>query len=387
MTATVTAPPAPGKLGQAIPADQLLGYLDALRRWRDGRQGELDTLDRAALAAAEPDAHTPDLTLAMVLFQAVSDRYDQLVTVWDSGRVLGPERERMSQLIWGRLDGAGLSVSLVEALTLSDALASRLRTRLALDPLAGVGERLAAVRAAVERSRDLITANPTEHDASETAAVQALRRRVDDLAGRAARGADVEGPLAVLETDVARVERDLIVGGARRRSVVRDRDEALALTASLEAREQPLRELAARCHDKIANAPRLAVPDVSKLGPVPTDRAGLDTHVDRLHRVAAALTYAEDAYGAPLSEREELRGRLHGYRAMAQAAGTAERADLLAAWDDAHGILWSAPCDLVAARLAVGRFQQLARPPARTDRTIDPPTDRPIDPSAETPTA
>ena len=63
------------RAGWAWPSPaELLAYLDGLRRWRDGRRAELDQLDRAALAAAEPDALTGDLTLAMALWQAVSDR-------------------------------------------------------------------------------------------------------------------------------------------------------------------------------------------------------------------------------------------------------------------------------------------------------------------------
>jgi hypothetical protein len=363
MAAAASAPAAPGRLGQAIPADELLAYLDAVRRWRDARRAELDHLDRAALAAADADAHTGDLTLGMALWQSVSDRYDQMAVVWDSGRVGPPERERLSQLIWGRLDagaGAGLAVSLVEALTLSDALVGRLRDRLALDPLAGAGERLAALRAAVERCRDLATDRRSGDPAAEPGVVR-LRERVDALAERAGRGADVTGPLTQLEGDTARAERDLIVAAARRRDLLRDRDRAVDLVAVLEAREPALRALAARCADKIADPPRLAVPDVSNLGPVPETAAELDAYLGRLDQVSAAFAYAEAAYRAPLDERDELRGRLQGYRAMADGALRAEDPDVLAAWQPAYGILWSAPCDLAVARAAVLRYQRVVR--------------------------
>ena len=42
--------------------------------------------------------------LSMALWKAVSDRYELLLATWDSGRVGAAERERMSSLIWGRLD-------------------------------------------------------------------------------------------------------------------------------------------------------------------------------------------------------------------------------------------------------------------------------------------
>jgi hypothetical protein len=363
MAAAVHAPTAPGRLGQAIPSDELLTFLDALRRWCEGRRAELDQLDRAALAAAEPDAYTGDLTLALAVWQAISDRYDQMVIVWDSGRVLVPEREKLSQLIWGRLDagpGSGLAVSLVEALVLCDALTERLRDRLDLDPQAGVGERLAAVRATVERCRDRVT-DRREGDPSALPKVQRLRGRVDDLAAKAGRGADIDGPLALLEIDAAHAERDLIVAAARRRDLVRDHERAVVTVEQLARRGEAARALAARCTDRIAGAPRLAVPDVTRLGPVPETQPELDAFEARLDQVTAALTHVEEAYGAPLAERDELRGRLKAYRAMAEATLRDDDARVVAGWDEAHGILWSAPCDLVAARAAVTRYQQAVR--------------------------
>jgi hypothetical protein len=362
MTATVHAPTAPGRLGQAIPAAEVLTFLDALGRWRDGRRAELDRLDRAALAAADADAYTGDLTLALAVWQAVSDRYDQMLTVWDSGRVLVPERERLSQLIWGRLDagpGAGLAVSLVEALVLSDALTERLRDRLDLDPRAGAGERLAAVRATVERCRD----HATDRHSGDPAAlpgIQRLRDRLDELAARATRGADIEGPLRVLEVDVARTERDLIVAASRRRDLERDYERAVIAVDQLSRRGEAARALAARCSDRIAGAPRLAVPDVTRLGPVPESQPALDEFEARLDRVAAALAQVEQAYGAPLAERDELRGRLAAYRAMAEA-NLRDDVAVRVAWEAAHDILWSAPCDLAAARNAVATYQRVVR--------------------------
>ena len=81
---------------------------------------------------------TDDITLSMVLWKAASDRYEQLKSVWDSGRVGPAERERLATLIWGRLDAtnlhaSGLSMSLPEACRLSDALAAQLRVRLGLE--------------------------------------------------------------------------------------------------------------------------------------------------------------------------------------------------------------------------------------------------------------
>ena len=83
---------------------EALRYLEALGTWRDRRKVELDQLDQAALAASEPSGFTEDLLLSMVLWKAVADRLDLLVATWDSGRVGQTELERLTTLVWGRLD-------------------------------------------------------------------------------------------------------------------------------------------------------------------------------------------------------------------------------------------------------------------------------------------
>jgi hypothetical protein len=103
-TARMTAPTAPGRLGAAAGIDELLIYLDAMESWCTGRRGELDRLDAAAQGSPRPGDYTPDIILAFSLWQAIRTRIDELLVVWDSGRADAVGRERMSQLIWGRLD-------------------------------------------------------------------------------------------------------------------------------------------------------------------------------------------------------------------------------------------------------------------------------------------
>lgn len=384
------APPAPGRLGEAATPEALRAYLAALGEWRDRRRAELDRLDEASLQATDPDSYTPDITLSMAIWQAVSDRYDLLVSAWDSGRADRIARERMSQLIWGRLDtsggvgagsgpapgaaaasalAAGLSVSLVDACRLSDALAAQLRARLSFDPRAADSAlRLSALRAAMERCRELAA-----HQPGEIGRVQRLQARVDDLTGAASRGGDVAGPLQLLEADAARVERDLIVATATEQALLRDRDRAAAdlvrdrvramnEVAALEHREQALRELADRCVREIAIAPRLAVPDPEALGPVPTDRPGVDAYLARLATLVRAMDLVEQTYSAPLAERDELRGRLDGYRVMALRTGRAADREVATVGQFAGAALQAVPCDLDAARTLVAQYQNLVRP-------------------------
>ena len=132
----VTAPPAPGRMGAEVQPDQARVYLEHLGQWRDGRRAELDQLDQAALQSPNGAAATSDITLSMALWKAASDRYEQLQSAWDAGRMGPTERLRLATLIWGRLDteaASGLAVSLPEACRLSDALASSLRVRLGLE--------------------------------------------------------------------------------------------------------------------------------------------------------------------------------------------------------------------------------------------------------------
>jgi hypothetical protein len=59
-----------------------------------------------------------------------------------------------------------------------------------------------------------------------------------------------------------------------------------------------------------------------------------------------------------LDKREELRGLLRAYKAKAARLGAAEDPDLAARHDEAHGLLWTAPCDLAAAEAAVLAYQR-----------------------------
>ncbi len=387
VTTAATAPPAPGRLGQAIGSVEALHYLEALGSWRDRRKAELDVLDQAALQAQDQAAFTDDMLLSMALWKAVADRYDLLVATWDSGRVGQAELERLSTLVWGRLDATrqlqtspeaagqpagALAVSLPEACRLCDALATSLRARLGVDGSeADSAVRLKHLRSAVERVRDLVDREPASTHEAAVAAWAELDARVTDLKARAVRGASVGGLLGPLESDVARAERDLIVGASNRRADAHDEERARALRGELEARGAAVRDLAARCVAAVTPAPRFAVPDVAALGAVPSEPAAVDAYLVRLDAVARAMTMAHEAYAAALNEREELRGRVEAYAAKAAAlavtTGAAEDLDELRR--RVCVVLDAAPADLVRARALVVAFQAyLAAAPTRRDQ-------------------
>ena len=379
---SATAPAAPGRLGQPLVASEALHYLEALGTWRDERKAELDVLDEVALGAVDAAAYTGDLMLSMALWKAVADRLDLLVATWDSGRVGPTELERLSTLVWGRLDAAGpaddaasgagaagahvpaqaLAVSLPEACRLSDALATSLRARLGIDPSeADVQARLRALRASVERVRDLVDREPAPTRAAASSALDRLDARTADVLARAQRGADPGGLLGPLEHDAARAERDLIVGASNRRADAHDEGRARALRTELEARGAALRDLAARCVAQVAPAPRFAVPDVSALGPVPTDPVAVDAYLVRLDAVGRAMTMAQDAYASALSERDELRLMLGAYAAKAADRSSSSRseqadADLADLRRRGADALDREPADLVRGRALLAAY-------------------------------
>jgi len=373
--ALAVAPAAPGRLGEPLALDAARNYLFDLGTWRDTRKRELDLLDAAALRSSEPDLYTPDVTLSMSLWQAVDDRYRELVKLWDDGRVDRNGRDRLSQLVWGRLASGGLGVNVVEATRLSDALSAQLRARLSFDPRAAEsGARVAALRAGLERLRELVKQEP-----GWAPQVELLATRIADVASRAARGADVTVELSELDTDAARAERDLVVTTARRRNLARrieqeatqlvvDRVRAENEVTALSRREDDARALVTRVVQQVVDAPRFAVPDVEALGPVPADRSGLDAFLRRLSDVARALETVEAAYGNALREREELIGLFGGYATRAARTGRTDP-EIARVGALARAALEAVPTRLADARALVSRYVDLVRTPPSTGPT------------------
>ena len=398
--ATAITPQPPGRIGAAVTPEDALGYLEALGAWRDQRRGELDQLDQAAMAAPDGGSATGltgDVLLSMALWKAVADRHDLLLATWDSGRVGQVERERLSTLIWGRLDATldprlaqrpdvpsssgALAVSLPEAMRLSDALAASLRARLSLDPTdADVTGRLRQLRAQLERVRDLVIAEPQETREAFSHKLAKLDARLAETVDKAKRGADVGGLVGPLEADAARIERDLIVGSATRAEAARSVTRARQLRSELEARGAAIRDLAAQCVATVNPAPKLAVPDVAALGPVPQTVAEVDAYLARLATVSRALNLAHGAYATAMDERSELRGRLEAYAikaARVAGTGTLSGAGTGDADDDlgelfrrAEDALRAEPTDMVRARALVAAHQAyLASRTTPTGRT------------------
>jgi len=153
------------------------------------------------------------------------------------------------------------------------------------------------------------------------------------------------------------------------------RQRIAALTASAATARAAYEDAAAawqRAAAKIAAGALPAQP--SGLADLSARLAGLDTllaagrwprlasELDEIERELAATTAsvrdAERTVVAIMGRRDELRGLLGAYQAKAARLGAAEDPGLTERYDYAHGLLWTAPCDLTAAADAVDGYQQ-----------------------------
>ena len=368
------APSAPGSLGVPVQAGPAQTYLEALRRWATQRRADLGEVDRAVLrlSPAEQSAITTDLTVALTFWKAVSDRLTLLETTFDGGRVGPREAERLSTLIHGRLDSntaehlslpssGSLAVSLPEACRLLDSLTRTLQARASLAPgAAEASQRITVTRAGVERIRDqvpLVPSGAERDDAAER--LSRLDRRVEDLLARARRGADVGGVIGPLEIDVAVLERDLIVASAERASAARSRVRTQQQIEELDARAAAIRALERACLAAVSPAPRLAVPNVRALGPVPQAASELTAYRGRLERVSRALDLAHETYAAALAERDEVVGLAGALTAMAGSmpVGAELEPDLGDLRRRLDETLTRSPVPLVRARALAAAYQ------------------------------
>jgi hypothetical protein len=225
--------------------------------------------------------------------------------------------------------------------------ASRRADGLADEALAGT---LAAAEAELAGLRDVLNSDPlalSQRSGVDTARLDRLREQAATIGSRV-------GELARLRDD------------AQRRLAV-----VAAGVAAADAAWQDAAAARDRAAAKIADSalpPRL---DAAGLGAQLATLDALRTagrwsrlasELDTTEKQAAAATQryrdAEQAAIACLGRRDELRGLLDAYQAKAARLGAAENLDLAARYDQAHDLLWTAPCDLAAAAAAVTHYQQ-----------------------------
>ena len=287
------------------------------------------------------------LDLAAQLLAQASDLVGEVTRVWDELLPRLAEFDAALDAVEASAAGAPGGRAPNELAIARRGLAE-LRHRAASDPLAIEPGAADQVGAHVERARAL----------------------VDQRAEGFARvGPGRSGPSAAVPGTVAQLAMLLDRAAASQRSALERiagaPDRSVRLTAArtqleqLQAAEQQAAELAVR--DPEMSARRMA--QVDQRGQI------LAT---RLHEVLAELETG-------IAERDELRGRLRGYQALARAQGRAEDGPLHELAERASDLLYAAPCDLDRARRAVEDYQRLLTPSPRPsdagdDRRIE---DRP----------
>jgi len=216
---------------------------------------------------------------------------------------------------------------------------------------AGLGEEVAAAlrdaQASLQAARDAVNADPLgllTGGRVDTSAADLVREQVAGLTARIA-------------------ELDLVRSQARHRI-----DGLTAAVAAARAARADAVTAWQRAAQRIAGLPPLS-PDIAEPsldGLAALASAGrwpaLATELDRCDAVLAAAVQqteeCERSAAAGLAHRDELRGLLGAYKAKAARLGLAEDADLVAGYDQARDLLWTAPCDLTAAAAAVAGYQR-----------------------------
>lgn len=237
------------------------------------------------------------------------------------------------------------------------------------DPLQQVA---ADLDAAQQRSDGL--ADEALHETLALAVTDLARLRevlnCDPLALWAGGQVDTARLARLRERSAAAVSRAGELAGLRENADRRIAVAAVAVSAAQKARDDAL-AAQEKVMAKIAVSAAAPPPEVSGL----TERlAALDglqaagawtrlaAELGQIEEDAASATSrsrdAEQQAIALLDRRDELRGLLDAYRARAAKLGGAEDSDLDAAYDRARDLLWTAPCDLIAAGDAVTGYQQ-----------------------------
>jgi hypothetical protein len=195
---------------------------------------------------------------------------------------------------------------------------------------------------------------------SQVNRVAQLERRIADAGQHAP-------TLSAASRELTSVRTELEAEDRQRTGILDGLASAAARVDHLRKVEADVRELAARCREKVLQAPKLAVPSVDALGDPPAvDAAGIEPWaatrarvqpwLERMQRLDAAFALARERFQAALDERDQQRGLLQAFRGKAAAHGFGEHPDIEPLYRAAEDVLWSAPCDLVAAAPLVQRY-------------------------------
>jgi hypothetical protein len=210
---------------------------------------------------------------------------------------------------------------------------------------------LAAAADELGRLRDAANSDPLALWQGGRVDTSRLERLREQAATAVARAADLTGLRAETQRRISAAAAAVAAVTAAFQDAAAARDRAAAKIAAANLPPPP-------AEDPGLNTRLAALDKLKGAGRWARLAAELDT-IDA-EAAAAVRRYrdAERAAAALLGRRDELRGLLDAYQAKAARLGAAEDAELTARYQQARDLLWTAPCNLVAAAAAVTHYQQ-----------------------------
>lgn len=334
----------------ATPPEREMAAL--LAQWNDWLAARTDAMlsleDR--VRGSGSDADRADLAAAFVARKVVGDRLQEIsdLAQRDRAKAAALANQPLADSL-----GSPVGQNLEDAAALVDAIVRRVESN-----VSGVETRSATeVAMATRADSDLTVAERLARDLGSHVN-RAAQLRSDLVARR---------DLAGVATRAEVLRRELEKIDAERRQLFDTWATLNDRVAGLGSTEAAVRQLADRCRSKVAQAPSLAIPSAAAVGPfVSIDelkampwaaaRAVMTPVVAKVERLDAAFTECRRRFQQPLDERDALRGLLQSFRDKAGAHGFAESSDLEPVYRQAESLLWSAPCDIAAARPLVERY-------------------------------
>lgn len=336
-------------MSPAVPnAEELRLQLDTWATWLDERTDRLLALEERCRVVGAPNDQA-DVAAAFVARKSIGERLGAV------NAVSGKDREGAVSLMGQPLvDGFGaqVGVDLADAARLLDAI------------LTAVGPRVDAAEQRQVADAELIVSIERDLRAAEQLSA-VLGEQVNSVA-QLRRGQTQRSDPRALAASAAQVLDSLRHSERERQRLLGALSSSAARLGALAEEEAAVRVLAATCRAKVLAAPLLAVPSVEALGPAPSQagagrpwaaiRVELEPYIARLDRLERALAQARLRFQTALDERDELRGLLQGFRDKAGVAGLGENPVIEPLYRRAAELLWSAPCDVAAARPLVDRY-------------------------------
>lgn len=331
------------------PTAQVLAQWD---EWSSRCTDRLFDLDARVNAQGSTDDQL-DIAAVFVARKAIVERIEAM-------RAAGGRDERSAASLAGQPlvgeQGAPVASDLSAAATLVDAIMSRIE-----EHLTGIEVRETEL---VRSASGLAAALSEAEELSESLGSHV--KRVADLRLReTAAGRDLAA-ISALADESGTVLTELRVASAERDRILAAVPGVLARLDTLRSREAAVRALVEEVREKVLPLPKLAVPAVDALGPVPDHvdlpwpaaRDRLQPYLTRVDRLGAALDEVERQFRAALDRRNDLRGLLQAYRDKAGERRFAEDPRVELRYQAARDVLWSAPCDLGVAAPLVTAYSE-----------------------------